>query len=55
MASGYLVAFAGLLLLGGRLADVLGGRRVYLAGMAVYLGALVFCAMAGSGPSAPSC
>jgi EmrB/QacA subfamily drug resistance transporter len=46
----YLVAFAGLLLLGGRLADVLGGRRVFLAGMALYVAALAFCALATGGP-----
>lgn len=46
----YLVAFAGLLLLGGRLADVLGGRRVFLTGMAIYLAASAFCALATSGP-----
>ncbi|OZM77515.1 MFS transporter [Pseudonocardia sp. MH-G8] len=45
-----LVAFAGLLLIGGRLADVLGNRRVFLAGMAVYLAASAFCALATSGP-----
>ncbi|SMC96667.1 MFS transporter [Lentzea albidocapillata] len=44
----YLVAFAGLLLLGGRLADVLGGRKVFLTGMAVYLAATAFCALATS-------
>ncbi|APX33204.1 multidrug MFS transporter [Brachybacterium sp. P6-10-X1] len=42
----YLVAFAGLLLLGGRLADVLGARKVFLAGMALYLAATVSCAVA---------
>ncbi len=46
----YLVAFAGLLLLGGRLADVLGGRRVFLTGMVVYLAASVLCAAATTGP-----
>ncbi|WP_020496425.1 MFS transporter [Sciscionella marina] len=45
----YLVAFAGLLLLGGRLADVLGARKVFLGGMAVYLAASAFCALATSG------
>jgi EmrB/QacA subfamily drug resistance transporter len=49
VVDGYLVAFAGLLLLGGRLADVLGGRKVFLAGMAVYLAASVWCALATSG------
>ncbi|SDE03473.1 MFS transporter [Glycomyces harbinensis] len=46
----YLVAFAGLLLLGGRLADVLGARRVFMAGMLVYLAACALCALAVSGP-----
>ncbi|MEV6278966.1 MFS transporter [Nocardia sp. NPDC051832] len=45
----YLVAFAGLLLLGGRLADVLGARRMFLTGMAIYLAASAFCALATSG------
>lgn len=45
----YLVAFAGLLLLGGRLADVLGGRRMLLAGMATYLSASTVCALATGG------
>ncbi|WP_199041982.1 MFS transporter [Glycomyces salinus] len=49
VVSSYLVAFAGLLLLGGRLADVLGGRRVFMAGMAVYLAASVVCATAPDG------
>ncbi|SDK03438.1 drug resistance transporter, EmrB/QacA subfamily [Lentzea albidocapillata subsp. violacea] len=44
----YLVAFAGLLLLGGRLADVLGGRKVFLTGMTGYLAATAFCALATS-------
>lgn len=50
VASSYLVALAGLLLLGGRLADVLGARRVFLAAMAVYLAASVLCALAVTGP-----
>ncbi|MGY6654802.1 MFS transporter [Amycolatopsis sp. TRM77291] len=45
----YLVTFAGLLLLGGRLADVLGARKVFLTGMAVYLAACAFCALATTG------
>ncbi|MBO0842255.1 MAG: MFS transporter [Nocardioides sp.] len=49
VADGYLVAFAGLLLLGGRLADVLGARRVFLAGMAWFVAASVTCAMATGG------
>ncbi|MBE1877799.1 MFS transporter [Myceligenerans sp. TRM 65318] len=45
----YLVAFAGLLLLGGRLADVLGAKRLFMAGMTLYLAASVFCATASGG------
>ncbi|MEV4225309.1 MFS transporter [Nonomuraea sp. NPDC049725] len=45
----YLVTFAGLLLLGGRLADVLGARTVFLTGMTVYLAASVVCALVTSG------
>ncbi|WP_233629945.1 MFS transporter [Amycolatopsis sp. WAC 04197] len=45
----YLVTFAGLLLLGGRLADVLGARKVFLAGMTGYLAATAFCALATGG------
>lgn len=38
----YAIAFAGVLLLGGQAADVLGRRRVFAAGVALYgLGSLV--------------
>lgn len=45
----YLIAFAGLLLLGGRIADVLGGRRVFLVGLAIYITASVLSALALTG------
>lgn len=45
----YLVAFAGLLLLGGRLADVLGGRKVFLFGLAAYVFAAGASALATTG------
>ncbi|MBB5836211.1 EmrB/QacA subfamily drug resistance transporter [Kribbella italica] len=50
VVNAYLVAFAGLLLLGGRLADVLGGRKVFLTGMALYVAASVVCALAVNAP-----
>ncbi|GEK22747.1 MFS transporter [Cellulomonas xylanilytica] len=44
--SAYLVTFGGLLLLGGRVADLLGRRRVFLVGIAVFTGASVLCGSA---------
>jgi DHA2 family methylenomycin A resistance protein-like MFS transporter len=45
---GYSVVFAALLLLGGGLGDRLGHRRIFLAGLAVFTGASVVCALAAS-------
>lgn len=50
VANAYLVALAGLMLLGGRLADVLGGRRMFVIGMGVYVAASAFSALSVSGP-----
>ena len=44
----YVVAFGGLLLLGGRLSDLLGARRVFAAGWAVLTGASVVAGLAGT-------
>src|SRR5687767_16000870 len=44
----YVVAFGGLLLLGGRLSDLLGARRVFIAGWAVLLAGSVVAGAAGS-------
>jgi MFS family permease len=43
VVSAYAVAFAGLLLLGGRAADLLGRRRVFTAGVAVFTTASLVC------------
>ncbi|NIH87700.1 MFS transporter [Amycolatopsis granulosa] len=44
----YVVAFGGLLLLGGRLSDLLGARRMFAAGWIVTLGGSVVAALAGN-------
>jgi EmrB/QacA subfamily drug resistance transporter len=44
----YVVAFGGLLLLGGRLSDLLGARRMFSAGWAVLLAGSVLSALAGN-------
>ncbi|MFE7125293.1 MFS transporter [Streptomyces sp. NPDC057617] len=46
VVSGYTLAFAGLLLLGGRLADLYGHRRVFIGGLAVFTGASVIGGLA---------
>ncbi len=44
----YLLTFGGLLLLGGRLGDVLGRRRVFLAGLSLFTVASLFAGLAAS-------
>ncbi|RZS40923.1 EmrB/QacA subfamily drug resistance transporter [Herbihabitans rhizosphaerae] len=48
--SAYLLAFGGLLLLGGRTADLLGGRRMFLVGTGLFLLASIACGIAWTGP-----
>ncbi|MET7947406.1 MFS transporter [Micromonospora sp. NPDC005324] len=50
VVNAYLVAFGGLLLLAGRLGDLLGQRRVFLAGVALFALASLACAVA-TGPA----
>ncbi|MGC5021630.1 MFS transporter [Micromonospora sp. DT47] len=49
VVNAYLVAFGGLLLLAGRLGDLLGRRQVFLAGVALFTLASLLCAVA-TGP-----
>ena len=48
VVNAYLIPFGGLLLLAGRVGDLVGQRRVFLAGLAVFTGASVLCALAQS-------
>jgi EmrB/QacA subfamily drug resistance transporter len=47
--SAYTLMFGGLMLLGGRMADLLGSRRVVLAGLAVFTVASLLTGLAGGG------
>jgi EmrB/QacA subfamily drug resistance transporter len=46
--SAYLLCFGGLLLLGGRTADLLGRRRVFMVGVALFLCSSLLCGLAWS-------
>ena len=48
VVNAYLIAFGGLLLLSGRLGDLIGQRRIFLIGLAVFTAASVLCALAQS-------
>jgi len=44
----YAITFGGFLLLGGRLADLLGRRRIFMIGVAIFSAASLACGLAGS-------
>ena len=48
VVNAYLIAFGGLLLLAGRLGDLIGQRRIFLIGLAVFTAASLLCAVAQS-------
>src|ERR671922_1491258 len=46
VVNAYLLTFGGFLLLGGRLGDLFGHRRLFLAGSALFTGASLVCGLA---------
>jgi EmrB/QacA subfamily drug resistance transporter len=48
VVNAYLIAFGGLLLLAGRLGDLIGRRRIFLIGLGVFTAASLLCAVAQS-------
>src|SRR4051794_32347156 len=48
VVNAYLIPFGGLLLLAGRVGDLIGQRRVFLAGLMIFTAASVLCAAAPS-------
>src|SRR6478752_71939 len=48
VVNAYLIPFGGLLLLAGRMGDLLGQRRIFLAGLTVFTIASVLCAVSVS-------
>jgi EmrB/QacA subfamily drug resistance transporter len=48
VVNAYLIAFGGLLLLAGRLGDLVGTRRIFLIGLTVFTGASLLCGLAQS-------
>src|SRR5215213_6234630 len=48
VVNGYTIAYAGFLLLGGRLADVIGQRRAFLAGVGLFVAGSLLGGLAGS-------
>jgi EmrB/QacA subfamily drug resistance transporter len=48
VVNAYLIAFGGLLLLAGRMGDLIGQRRVFLVGLGIFTAASLVCALAQS-------
>jgi EmrB/QacA subfamily drug resistance transporter len=50
VVNAYLIAFGGLLLLAGRLGDLIGRKRIFIAGLAVFTAASLCCGLSASQP-----
>jgi EmrB/QacA subfamily drug resistance transporter len=49
IVTGYALTFASLMLTGGKLADLLGRRRIFIVGLAIFTLSSLVCGLAGSG------
>src|SRR5215467_11030398 len=49
VVAGYALTFAAFMLIGGKLADFMGRRLIFMIGLAVFTGASLACGMASSG------
>src|SRR6266498_1570641 len=48
VVNAYLIAFGGLLLLAGRIGDLIGRKRIFMAGLTLFTVASLFCGIAQS-------
>jgi len=48
VVNAYLIAFGGILLLAGRLGDLIGRKRIFISGLAVFTAASLLCGLSES-------